>query len=166
MTSSTTDRVEKKLLLHAPIHRVWNAIADATAFGDWFGMEFTEPFAPGTVARGRIRGTKCDPGVAAIQQKYAGMPLEMHVERIEPMRLFSYRWHPFAIDASVDYSHEPMTLVTFELESVEGGTMLTLTESGFDALPIGRSTDAFEANGEGWDTMVRMVENYLDARLA
>lgn len=166
MTSSTTDRVEKRLLLHAPIHRVWNAIADATAFGDWFGMEFSEPFAAGSVARGRIRGTKCDPSVAAIQEKYAGMPLEMHVEQIEPMRLFSYRWHPFAIDTSVDYSNEPMTLVTFELESVEGGTMLTLTESGFDALPIGRRIDAFEANGEGWDTMVHMIENYLDARLA
>jgi uncharacterized protein YndB with AHSA1/START domain len=166
MISSTTDRVEKKLLLRAPIHRVWGAIADATAFGDWFGMEFTEPFVAGRVARGLIRGTKCDPAVAAIQEKYAGMPLEMHVERIEPMRLFSYRWHPFAIDTSVDYSHEPMTLVTFELESVEGGTMLTLTESGFDALPIGRRTDAFEANAEGWDTMVHLIENYLDARLA
>ena len=82
------------------------------------------------------------------------------------MRLFSYRWHPFAIDTSIDYSGEAMTLVTFELETTEGGTMLTLTESGFDALPLGRRTDAFEANEEGWEAIVPLVGNYLSARLA
>jgi uncharacterized protein YndB with AHSA1/START domain len=163
---SSTDRIEKKLLLRAPIHRVWDAIADATAFGDWFGMEFREPFAAGTIAAGCIRPTKCDDDIARMQAKYDGLRLELHVERIEPMRLFSYRWHPFAIDTSVDYSKESMTLVTFELETAEGGTMLTLTESGFDALPLDRRTDAFEANGEGWDAIVPLVGNYLGARLA
>jgi uncharacterized protein YndB with AHSA1/START domain len=163
---SSTDRVEKKLLLRAPIHRVWDAIADATAFGEWFGMEFAQPFAAGTVAKGVIRPTKCDDDIARVQEKYDGMPLELHVEQVEPMRLFSYRWHPFAIDRSVDYSGEPMTLVTFELEPAEGGTLLTLTESGFDALPLGRRTDAFEANEEGWEAIVPLIGNYLGARLA
>jgi uncharacterized protein YndB with AHSA1/START domain len=163
---ASTDRIEKKLLLRAPIHRVWDTIADATAFGDWFGMEFHEPFTAGTVAKGRIRPTKCDENIARVQAKYDGLPLELHIEQIEPMRLFSYRWHPFAIDTSVDYSKEPMTLVTFELETTEGGTMLTLTELGFDALPIGRRTDALEANDEGWDAIVPLVGNYLSARLA
>ncbi|HEY1429557.1 MAG TPA: SRPBCC family protein [Candidatus Tumulicola sp.] len=165
MTSST-DCVEKKLLLRAPINRVWQAIADSTAFGDWFGMEFPEPFAAGSVAKGCIRPTKCDDDVAAAQARYDGMPLELHIEQIEPMRLFSYRWHPFAIDASVDYSNEPMTLVTFELEPAEGGTLLTVRESGFDALPLGRRTDAFEANEEGWGAIVPLVGKYLSARLA
>jgi hypothetical protein len=129
-------------------------------------MEFREPFAAGTIAAGCIRPTKCDDDIARMQAKYDGLRLELHVERIEPMRLFSYRWHPFAIDTSVDYSKEPMTLVTFELETAEGGTMLTLTESGFDALPLDRRTDAFEANGEGWDAIVPLVGNYLGARLA
>lgn len=163
---SSTDRVEKKILLRAPIHRVWDAIAEATAFGEWFGMEFAQPFAAGTVANGVIRPTKCDDDIARVQAKYDGMPLELHIEQIEPMRLFSYRWHPFAIDRSVDYSGEPMTLVTFELEPAEGGTLLTLTESGFDALPLGRRTDAFEANEEGWEAIVPLVGKYLGARLA
>jgi uncharacterized protein YndB with AHSA1/START domain len=163
---SLTDRIEKKLLLRAPINRVWEAISDSTAFGDWFGMEFSEPFAAGTIAKGRIRPTKCNDDIARVQSKYDGLPLELHVERIEPMHLFSYRWHPFALDTSYDYSKEPMTLVEFELEPAEGGTMLTLTESGFDALPLARRTDAFEANDEGWGAIVPLLDTYLSARLA
>jgi uncharacterized protein YndB with AHSA1/START domain len=163
---SSTDRIEKKILLRAPIHRVWNAIADATAFGDWFGMEFHKPFAAGAIAKGCIRPTKCDDGIARMQAKYDGFPLELNIEQIEPMRLFSYRWHPFALDTTIDYSKEPMTLVTFALDPAEGGTMLTITELGFDGLPNGRRTDAFEGNEEGWDGMAPLIANYLSARLA
>jgi uncharacterized protein YndB with AHSA1/START domain len=89
------------------------------------------------------------------------MPMTFFVERIEPMGLFAFRWHPFAIDPSVDYSREPMTLVTFTLEPAEGGTLLTVVETGFDTMPLARRADALEANEEGWDAMVQAVEKYL-----
>lgn len=160
MTPST-DRIEKRVFLRAPQERVWRAISDAAEFGAWFGMELDGGFAPGAQITGRIRPTKADPEVAAIQQKYDGMPIAFFVDRIEPMSLFAYRWHPFALDTTVDYSSEPMTLVTFTLAPAEGGTMLTVVESGFDAIPLERRADAFEANEEGWAFQLRVIEKYL-----
>ena len=159
--SSSTDRVEKQLFLLAPQDKVWHAISDAREFGNWFGVEFDREFAPGARMTGRIKPTKADLAVAEIQKKYAGMRMALVVERVEPMRVFAYRWHPFAIDPDVDYSTEPMTLVTFTLEPTEGGTMLRVVESGFDAIPIGRRADAFEANEEGWGMQMQMIEKYL-----
>lgn len=158
---SSTDRIEKRILLRAPQERVWRAISDATEFGDWFGVELDGSFVAGAQMTGCIKPTTADPGVAEIQEKYSGMPMTFVVERIEPMSLLSFRWHPFAIDATVDYSGEPMTLVTFNLEPAPGGTLLTVVESGFDSIPIARRADAFEANDEGWDMMVKVVEKYL-----
>jgi uncharacterized protein YndB with AHSA1/START domain len=158
---SSTDRIEKRILLRAPRERVWRAIGDATEFGNWFGVEFEGGFVPGAQMRGRIKPTIADREVAKMQEKYAGMPMAFFVERVEPMSLFAFRWHPFAIDPSVDYSSEPMTLVTFTLEPVEDGTLLTVVETGFDSMPLARRADAFEANEEGWDAMVKVVEKYL-----
>lgn len=158
---SSTDRIEKRVLLRAPQERVWHAISDAAEFGSWFGMELDGSFAQGALVKGRIKPTKVDAEVAKMQEKYTGMPIAFYVERIEPMSLFSFRWHPFAIDSTVDYSNEPMTLVTFTLEPAEGGTTLTIVESGFDAIPIERRVDAFEANDEGWDLMSQLIEKYL-----
>ena len=150
--STTTDRIRKQVVLRAPLERVWRAVSDAKTFGRWFGFDFEGEFVPGETARGRLRSD--DPG-------YNGLIGEFAIERIEPMRLFSYRWHPYAVDRSADYSHEPMTLVVFELEAVAGGTKLTITESGFDAIPPARRSDAYEANGEGWTTQVERIEKYL-----
>jgi len=112
--------------------RVWQAIADSTQFGSWFGVQFDGPFVAGTTLSGRIVPTAVDAEVAASQKPYEGMVFQFLVDRIEPMRVLSFRWHPYAVDPTVDYSKEPPTLVVFELEEVTGGTMLTVTESGFD----------------------------------
>jgi uncharacterized protein YndB with AHSA1/START domain len=161
---SSTDRIEKRVFLRAPQERVWQAISDASQFGSWFGVEFDDAFAPGAHLIGRIKPTTADPEVAKLQEKYTGMPMGVFIEQIEPMQLFSFRWHPFAIESDVDYSSEPMTLVTFTLESAEGGTMLTIVESGFDSIPIARRADAFEANDEGWDLQAQMIAQYLSPR--
>ncbi len=161
MMTATTDRIEKRILLRAPQDRVWRALAGASEFGDWFGMELHGEFRPGAEIRGRIKPTLVDEDVAKMQESLNGMALSFFVEEIVPMSKFSYRWHPFAIDPSVDYSREPMTLVTFTLEAVEGGTMLTVVESGFDAIPIERRANAFEANGEGWSMQMQVLEKYL-----
>src|SRR4051812_35928282 len=98
----STDRIEKTVLLRAPLHRVWRAISDPKEFGAWFGVEFDGPFVAGARVTGRITPTKADAEVAKAQTPYAGMKFDFTVDRIEPMRLFSFRWHPFAIEPGVD----------------------------------------------------------------
>src|SRR5207244_1792652 len=155
------DRIEKKILLHAPRARVWRAITDAGEFGRWFGVKFDRPFAPGAVMRGVLVGTAVDPEVAKAQRAHADIPFEITIDRIEPERLFSFRWHPFAVERGVDYSTEPTTLIEFVLEEVAGGVMLTVSESGFDRIPLERRAKAFTANEQGWAIMVTLIEKYL-----
>jgi uncharacterized protein YndB with AHSA1/START domain len=156
-----TDRVQKKIILRAPRDRVWRAITDATRFGSWFGVELDGPFVVGKEASGRIEPTKVDPDVAKHQEAARGMLWRAFVERMDPMDVFSFRWHPYAIDPNADYSKEPMTLVTFELQDAEGGTLLTVTESGFDRLPPARRAQARESNEIGWGHQTRLIEKYL-----
>ena len=155
------DRIEKSILLRAPRKRVWRALTDSTEFGNWFGVKFDGPFAPGAHMRGVIVPTAVDAKVAKAQKVYEGLPFDIVVEQIEPERLFSFRWHPFAVERGVDYSAEPTTLVVFSLEEVAGGVMLTVTESGFDRIPLARRAKAFTANAEGWGMVVKLIEEYL-----
>jgi uncharacterized protein YndB with AHSA1/START domain len=157
----STDRIEKKVLLRAPRKRVWRALSDSTEFGTWFGVKFDGPFAPGASMRGAIVPTQVNAEVAKAQKPYEGLPFEITIEKMEPERLFSFRWHPFAIERGVDYSAEPTTLVVFALEEVPGGVMLTVTESGFDQIPLARRAKAFTANEQGWGMVVKLVEEYL-----
>ena len=157
----STDRIEKKILLHAPLKRVWRALSDSTEFGTWFGLKFDGPFSPGAIMRGVLVGTKVNPEVAEAQKAHLGMPFEIAIEQMVPERLFSMRWHPFAVDRGVDYSAEPTTLIEFALEEVANGVMLTVTESGFDQIPLARRVKAFTANEHGWAVMVKVIEEYL-----
>ncbi len=159
--SSSTDRIEKTTVLHAPQDRLWRAISDAKQFGTWFGVELDGPFVAGARLTGRIVPTKVDAEVAKAQEQYQGMTFEITVERVEPMRLFSFRWHPFAVDPGVDYANESATLVTFELHEVPGGTKLTITESGFDRIPLQRRAKAFASNDQGWTMQLTLIEKYL-----
>ena len=163
---TTTDRIEKKVLLRASRERVWRAISDARQFGSWFGVEFDAPFAAGARLTGKIVPTTADAEVAKTQEPYRGVAFEFAIDRIEPMRLFSFRWHPYAVEPGVDYSKEPSTLVVFELQEAAGGTMLTITESGFDRIPIERRAKAFASNDEGWTAQTRLIEKYLDLQAA
>jgi uncharacterized protein YndB with AHSA1/START domain len=158
-----TDRIEKQVLLRAPHGRVWQAITDAKQFGTWFGVRFDGPFQAGTRIAGVIVPTAVDEAVAERQKPHEGTRFEILVDRIDPERLFSFRWHPFAIDPAVDYSSEPTTLVEFVLEDVAGGVMLTVTESGFDRIPLERRGRAFAANEGGWALQVILIAKYLAA---
>ena len=157
----STDRIEKKILLHAPLKRVWRALSDSKEFGTWFGVKFDAPFAPGAHMRGVLVGTAVNAEVAKAQKKYEGVAFEITIEQMEPERLFSFRWHPNAVDPGVDYSGEPTTLVVFALEEVPGGVQLTVTESGFDRIPLARRAKAFTANEQGWGIMVSVFAEYL-----
>lgn len=156
-----TDRIEKTVLLRASRERIWRALTDSTEFGKWFGVKFDAPFTPGVRLRGAISPTTVDAEVAKMQEPYEGKPFEITIEEITPESRFSFRWHPHAIDPGVDYSAEPTTLVVFELRDRAGGILLTVTESGFDRIPIERRAAAFTANERGWGLQVRLIEKYL-----
>ncbi len=157
----STDRIEKKILLRAPLNRVWRALSDSREFGLWFGVRFDGPFTPGTPLHGVCTPTTVDDEVARGQKAYEGTPFELVVDRMEHERLFSFRWHPFAVEPGVDYSAEPTTLVEFVLEAVPDGVMLTVTESGFDRIPPGRRAKALTANERGWAAVVKLIEKYV-----
>lgn len=150
MSRSSTDRIEKRTLLRAPRSRVWRALTDAEEFGTWFGVKLAGPFAVGKTIKGKI--TIPD---------YEHVQMEVTVERIDPETLFSYRWHPYAIDPEVDYSKEPATLVEFRLEEAKEGTVLTVVESGFDRIPAGRRDEAFRMNTDGWAAQLESIEQHV-----
>jgi uncharacterized protein YndB with AHSA1/START domain len=151
--TESTDRIEKDVVLRAPRSRVWRALTSPEEFGTWFGVALTGPFAPGA----RVLGKITIPG-------HDHLTMEMVVERLDPETLFSYRWHPYAIDPGVDYSSEPTTLVEFRLEEVAGGTRLTIVESGFDRLPVSRRSEAFRMNDGGWTAQVGNLERHVAGR--
>jgi uncharacterized protein YndB with AHSA1/START domain len=150
MSVTSTDRIEKSVVLRAPRERVWRALADAQAFGQWFGVVLDGPLAPGARLHGRIT----HPG-------YEHLPFEITVERMEPERLLSWHWHPNTVEAGVDYAAEPKTLVVFELAEVTEGTRLTVVESGFDGIPPSRRAAAYRGNDEGWTGQMVAIERYL-----
>jgi uncharacterized protein YndB with AHSA1/START domain len=149
-SASVPDRIEKKIHLRAPRARVWTALTDPKEFGEWFGVRFEDPFVPGA----RVRGSITIP-------QYEGMRMDIWIERMEPESLFSYRWHPYALDQDADYSKEPTTLVEFRLADAAGGTDLTVTESGFDLVPAARRAEAYRMNDGGWAAQMRNIERYV-----
>lgn len=147
---TSTDRIEKTIVLRATRQRVWRALSDAREFGQWFGVDMEGEFAAGA----RVQGQITHPG-------YTHLRMDITIERIEPQRAFAYRWHPAAIEPGVDYSQEPTTLVEFTLEEVAGGTKLTVVESGFDRLPAERRADAFRLNDGGWTAQIQNIERHV-----
>jgi uncharacterized protein YndB with AHSA1/START domain len=150
MTTTVTDRIEKQVRLKAPRARVWRALTDADEFGSWFRVSLEGPFREGQAVRGRI----LHPG-------YEHVTMEVLVERLDPQHYFAYRWHPYAVDPAIDYSPEPMTLVEFRLDEAGGETLLTITESGFGRIPLGRRAEAFRMNEGGWSAQARNLERYV-----
>lgn len=149
-TVTETDRIEKEIVIRAPRSKVWRALTDSKEFGKWFQAEMRDPFIAGRRAEGNVT----HPG-------YEHVTLEVQVERMEPEHLFSWRWHPYAVNPAQDYSGEPTTLVVFELEEVPEGTRLKVTESGFDQIPLARRDEAFRMNSGGWAGQVKNIARYV-----
>ncbi|MGA2187714.1 MAG: SRPBCC family protein [Steroidobacteraceae bacterium] len=157
-----TDRIEKQILLHAPLERVWSAISDSAQFGTWFGVAFDGPFVAGARLTAKIAPTTVDPEVAKLQKPHAGKTFDFWVERIDPPRHISFRWHPGAVEPGVDYAQEPTTLIVFELQPLADATQLRITESGFDQIPLARRAKAFTANDGGWAHQMTLIKKYLE----
>jgi len=147
-----SDRIEKRIELKAPVARAWRALTDHREFGQWFRVKLDAPFQPGRVSRGQITY----PG-------YEHVNWQVTVEKMEAERLFSFRWHPYAVDAAIDYSKEPTTLVEFRLEAAAGGTLLIVTESGFEAIPKERRFEAYRMNDGGWTAQLKNIEQHVAA---
>jgi uncharacterized protein YndB with AHSA1/START domain len=146
-----SDRIEKSIEINAPVSRVWRALTDYREFGSWFRVRLEGPFVVGEVSRGQIT----HPGFEHIR-------LEAVIQKIEPMRLFSFTWHPYAIDPAVDYSSEPSTLVEFTLEETATGTLLRVVESGFDKIPVHRRAEAFRMNESGWAHQMQNIARHVE----
>jgi uncharacterized protein YndB with AHSA1/START domain len=144
------DRIEKRIELKAPLARVWRAISDYREFGAWFGVRLTSPFVPGQEAVGQIT----NPG-------YEHVTWRVVIQKIDPEKLLSFTWHPFAVDPKVDYSHETPTLVEFRLQAIATGTLLVVTESGFDKVPAARRAEAFRMDDNGWTHQMRNIERHV-----
>jgi uncharacterized protein YndB with AHSA1/START domain len=144
------DRIEKQIELKAPVSRVWRALTDHREFGEWFRVSIDGPFVPGQVSTGNITY----PG-------YEHLKWEAIVQKMEPEKLFSFTWHPYAIDPKMDYSGEPQTLVEFTLEPIASGTLLRVTESGFDKIPANRRAEAFRMNDGGWAQQMKNIEKHV-----
>lgn len=147
----TTDKIEKHVDLNAPMSRVWRALTDSKEFGTWFHVNLETPFVAGKAIKGNFTVSKFEHVVG-----------EFFIDRIDPAAgVFSFRWHPFAVDPSTDYSKEPLTTVTFTLTETATGSHLQITETGFDALPADRRTKAFAMNDAGWTTQAKQIADYL-----
>ena len=147
------DRIEKRIELKASVSRVWRALTDYREFGEWFRVKLEGPFVPGQVSRGQIT----HPG-------YEHLKWEAVVQKMEPERLFSFTWHPYSVDPKTDYSKETPTLVEFRLEKTTSGTLLVLTESGFDKVPSDRRAEAFRRNEGGWTEQMKNIEKHVAPR--
>jgi len=145
------DRIEKRIELKASVSRLWRALTDHREFGQWFGVKLTEPFQPGRVSRGQITY----PG-------YEHVSWEVTVQTMEPERLFSFTWHPYAVDPAIDYSKEPTTLVEFRLEAHGDGSLLVVTESGFAAIPKERRFEAYRMNDAGWSEQIKNITHHVE----
>ena len=149
-----SDRIERKILLKAPRSQVWRVIAHAEQFGKWFGVALDgRRFVAGEWTQGQVTY----PG-------YEHVLWNVLVERVEPERLFSFRWHPYAVEPGFDYSLEPTTLVKFELEDMDKGTLLKVSESGFDHIPQHRRLKAFRMDSRGWDEQMSNIEQFLSGK--
>lgn len=150
--STETDRIERSIVINAPRERVWRAISNAEEFGTWFGVRLEgQTFSPGRPARGPLT-----------VKGYEHIIWEVTIERVEPPNLLSFRWHPYAIDPSMDYSKEEPTLVTFTLrDAPPNATVLTVVESGFDQVPPGRRGEAFRMNSQGWSIQMENIVRHV-----
>lgn len=151
MNPSSTDRIEREVVIRAPRARVWRALTQPQEFGAWFGVKLDAlQFAPGQSCQGQVT----HPGYEHIQWKIV-------VERMEPQRLFSWRWHPYAIEPDVDYSGEQPTLVEFTLDDAPEGTRLKVVESGFDQVPLARRAQAYRMHNDGWTAQMENIARHV-----
>ena len=148
-----SDTITKTTFVNAPLERVWRAVSDHREFGEWFRVALDQPFQAGQPTTGKMTY----PG-------HEGHPWSAEVEAVEPPHRLALRWHPYGIDPNADLDNEPTTLVEFQLEPEGDGTRVTITESGFDALPEARRESAMRGNEQGWEIQKDNLREFAEQR--
>lgn len=151
MTGQETDRIHKEITLRATRSRVWRALTDAEEFGEWFGVRFEGAFRVGETISGVLT-----------KYEMAGVSFDMRIERMDAETYFAFRWHPYDVGPGADFDSEPTTLVEMRIEDVDGGTVLTLVESGFDSIPADRRVECFGRNEGGWKIQMENIRHHID----
>ncbi len=143
------EKIEKQIEINAPVAKVWQALTDSKLYGQWFKASFEGPFVPGKTTLGR--------------NQYPGyeFPLEFHIKEMKPQTYFSYAWRPYPIDQKFDYSKEQPTLVEFFLEPTKTGTLLRVTESGWDKITAQRRAEAYKMHTGGWEAQLQNIEKFV-----
>ena len=150
MNTNVTDRIEKQVILNAPIERVWSAISTAEQFGAWFGVRFEGEFTRGAASVGEF--------TTAGQQ---GRRLFIRVVEMEAPNRLAFRWRPHASGRPLLETDEETTLVEFTLESRGDETLLRIVETGFEAIPEAERASNFRDNDAGWDEQMGNLAAYL-----
>jgi uncharacterized protein YndB with AHSA1/START domain len=146
------DRIERELVLPAPLARVWAALTEPAGLSAWFGTRATVDLRPGG-------------SLAFIWDEHG---TERHrsrgeVETVEPPYRFVFRWQPFAGYETAPLSESPTTRVEFTLEEHPQGTLLRVVESGFASLPPELRGTSFERNTRGWQIELGELAAYIAA---
>lgn len=127
-------RVTRTIAVRAPIEVVWECLTDPASLADWFGDSATFPDGTGESATGSFGWS--DAG-----------EFPARIERAEAPRVWAFRWGR----RGEPLSDESSTLATFTLERVDGGTRVTVVETGFERLGDEIAVRAALAdNREGW----------------
>jgi uncharacterized protein YndB with AHSA1/START domain len=141
------DRVEREIVIDAPINVVWAVLTEPDHVSGWFGDTAEIDLRPG----------------GSFTHHWEGPPRRHtehgRVDRVEPPRYLSYRWFRDA-----DTREEHATLVEFTLTEEGARTRLRVLETGFSKLdwPEDKQTDDFEGHREGWEQELDALRDYAE----
>ena len=145
------NEIRRQIVLKASIDRAWRAISNADEFGAWFRTEISGPFVVGSTIH-------CE----STHPDYQGDTWDMTIIEMVPHQRLSYTWPAYyGPDSDRDSSEDPLLTVSFELEAAGEATILTITETGFAALPAGYAPTAFRENSNGWNDQMENIASYV-----
>jgi uncharacterized protein YndB with AHSA1/START domain len=141
--------IVREIEINAPVDRVWSALTDAKKFEKWFKVSLDSGFVAGKTTTGKnvMKGFE--------------MQMAFHIQEIKPKDYFSYKWTPFPMDQTFDYSKEEPTLVEFFLSPTSTGTHLKVRESGFTHITASRRAEAIRMHTGGWEAQLKNIEVFV-----
>jgi uncharacterized protein YndB with AHSA1/START domain len=128
----------KSIWINAPREKVWRAITDPVQFQQWFS-----PPTPWTLSALEVGGIFSPTGF----EQWASV-----IQVVNAPHTFSYRYQAPQEDGSI------AMVATYVLEEENGGTRVTLTETGF------KDENAVAQNVAGWDMGFANLEAYLTGK--
>jgi len=139
------ERIEREVLIEAPLEVVWAVVTESDHVAGWFGDSAEIDLRPG--------------GAAVLTWEKHGSA-HARVEKVEPPHTFSFRWaRPLGAEPDEGNS----TLVEFNLSAEGEHTRLRVVESGFPALEGSEEEKAAYADGnkEGWKAELGDLQEYV-----